>query len=116
MARLIKCEAPRRCQMLRDLAPKELHIAIFSPPVRHPCFYGIDMPDEAELLAASVPVGSENAAIAEYFGADSVTFLSVEGLLSVAGPNSCSACFDGDYIVPVSEREKADIRADRRPA
>ena len=105
----------RLVQMLRDLRPKELHIAIFSPPVRNPCFYGIDMPDAAELLAAAYDQGTENEAFAEYFGADSVTFLSVEGLREVAGADACAACFDGDYIVPVSDLEKADIRAERRP-
>jgi amidophosphoribosyltransferase len=104
----------RIVKMLRGLRPTELHIAIFSPPVRHPCYYGIDMPSQAELVAAQHAPEALQAALAAYLGADSVTFLSVDGLRGLAGPEACMACFDGDYIVPVSAAERADILAERR--
>lgn len=105
----------RIISMVRDLGPEALHVAIFSPPVRHPCFYGIDMPSEDELLAARYDsTDPHSTAMAQALGADSLTFLSVDGLREVSGPNACMACFNGDYIVPVSEDERADIRAERR--
>lgn len=103
----------RIVKMLRGLAPRELHIAIFSPPVRHPCFYGIDMPSEAELVASQHEPASLQDALAAYIGADSVTYLSLEGLKRVSGEQICAACFDGHYLVPVSEDEKAEIRNER---
>jgi amidophosphoribosyltransferase len=104
----------RILSMVRNLGPAELHVAIFSPPVRHPCFYGIDMPSEDELLAARHDPNPRSEDMARVLGADSLTFLSVDGLREVAGEDACMACFNGDYIVPVSEDERADIRADRR--
>jgi len=104
----------RIVQMLRDLGPTSLHIAIFSPPVRHPCFYGIDMPTQDELVAARHAPEALQEALAGYIGADSVTFLSVDGLAELSGPGFCMACFDGDYVVPVNDDERAEIIAERR--
>ena len=101
----------RIVEMLRGLGPSELHVAIFSPPVANPCFYGIDMPTRDELIAARM----NQAELAEYFGADSLTFLSREGLGRVSGERICAACFDGCYVVPVSENERAQITSSRRP-
>jgi amidophosphoribosyltransferase len=106
----------RIVQMLRDLKPESLHIAIFSPPVRHPCFYGIDMPTQDELVAARHDPEDVQDALAGYLGADSVTFLSVQGLAELSGPGFCMACFDGDYVVPVDDDERAEIIAERRGA
>lgn len=100
----------RLAELVRSVKPKEVHLAIFSPPVRHPCFYGIDMPSKAELVAARVP----EAEWARTFGVDSVTFLSVEGLRATTRTPSCMACFDGNYPIPVSSDEVAAIVADRR--
>lgn len=100
----------RIVQLVRTMNPVEVHIAIFSPAVRNPCFYGIDMPTQAELIAANKPVD----ALAEYFGADSLTYLSLEGLGEVLGSRICAACFTGDYPVPVSAGERAAIEASRR--
>ncbi len=100
----------RIVRMLRGLGPLELHVAVFSPPVRKPCFYGIDMPTEDELIAARL----DQDELGEYFGVDSMTFLSLEGLAEVSGTEICSACFDGDYIVPVSESERREIEGSRR--
>ncbi|MBM4367673.1 MAG: amidophosphoribosyltransferase [Deltaproteobacteria bacterium] len=102
----------RLAELVRSTRPAAVHLAIFSPPVRHPCYYGIDMPSRDELVAAKLP----ESEWARAFGVDSVTFLSVEGLRATAGSPACMACFDGDYPVPVSEREKAAIVADRRGA
>ncbi|MCB9795229.1 MAG: amidophosphoribosyltransferase [Alphaproteobacteria bacterium] len=104
----------RIAKMVRDMGPKELHLAIFSPPVAHPCYYGIDMPTKAELVASQYPPDQLEAALAERYGVNSVSFLSVEGLKEVAGRPVCAACFDGDYVVPVSADEQAAIVSERR--
>ena len=77
----------RIVEMIRGLSPREVHLGIFSPPVTHPCFYGIDMPSEDELIAAKM---SEDE-MAEHFGADSVSYLSVEGMQAVSSTKICSA-------------------------
>jgi amidophosphoribosyltransferase len=105
----------RIVDMLRDLEPEALHVAVFSPPVRHPCFYGIDMPSQSELVAAQHAPAEVESALCEKIGADSLTYLSLEGLSTVMGEQVCAACFDGEYCVPVSERERAAIYAERRP-
>lgn len=100
----------RIAELVRTVGPSEVHLAVYSPPVRHPCFYGIDMPTEDELVAAKLP----EDAWAKAFGVDSVTFLSVEGLRETAGGPACMACFDGRYPVPVSADERQAIVTDRR--
>lgn len=107
----------RIVEMVRRMQPRELHVAIFSPPVRHPCFYGIDMPSRSELVAhqAFVENGvSLEANLAQKFGADTVTFLSEEGLRSAAGTAICNACFTGEYPIPVNTDEQSYIQQDRR--
>ncbi len=102
----------RLAEIVRLAKPREVHLAIFSPPVKNPCYYGIDMPSRDELVAAKLP----EAEWARAFGVDTVTFLSVEGLRATAGSPACMACFDGDYPVPVSDAERNAIVADRRGA
>jgi amidophosphoribosyltransferase len=102
----------RLADLVRAVKPSQVHLAVYSPPVRHPCYYGIDMPSREDLVAARLTP----AEWAPAFGVDSVTFLSPEGLRSIAGRPVCMACFDGEYIVPVSGEEAADIVADRRRA
>jgi len=106
----------RMVDLVRRHEPAALHVAIFSPPVRNPCFYGIDMPSKAELVAGSVPSEDLEDRLAEFFGADSVTFLSRRGLAQVAGNRICAACFTGDYPIPVNEDERGYILKERRPA
>jgi amidophosphoribosyltransferase len=101
----------RIVEMIRGLSPKEVQLGIFSPPVTHPCFYGIDMPSAEELIAARM----NESELAQHFGADSVTYLSVEGMKAVSGNEICSACFSGDYVVPISTEERRVINAQRRP-
>ncbi|MEO0601640.1 MAG: amidophosphoribosyltransferase, partial [Myxococcota bacterium] len=106
----------RIVQRVRKLEPAEIHVAIFSPPVKFPCFYGIDMPLHEELVAHGADNGTAlEARLAQTFGADTVTFLSEEGLREVAGNEICAACFTGTYPIPVDDTERDDILRDRRP-
>lgn len=89
-------------KILREAGATEVHMRISSPPVTHPCFYGIDTDSQDQLIAATQSV----AEIAAQIGVDSLSFLSWEGMLKATqeDPNSfCSACFTGDYPVPVPE-------------
>jgi amidophosphoribosyltransferase len=101
----------RIVSLLRTLKPAEIHLAIFSPPVKHPCFYGIDMPSADELIASRM----DQDELALHLGADSVTYLSIDGLRAVNGEHICDACFTGNYVVPVSQAERDSINSARRP-
>lgn len=105
----------RIIRTLSGLGATAIHLAIFSPPVRHPCFYGIDMPTEAELVAAGLHGDALERTLIERFGCDSVTYLSLDGLARTSELPMCSACFDKDYVVPVSDSERRAIESDRRP-
>jgi len=92
------------CQMIRAAGAKKVHIRISSPPVAHPCFYGMDFPSAGELVASGM-TPEENAKI---LGVDSLGYLSVEGLKSAApgaANDYCSACFDGNYVDYIPEGE-----------
>lgn len=84
-------------KMLKDAGAREVHLRISSPPTAWPCFYGIDTPSRQELIAASHSVDE----IARYVTADSLGYLSLEGLVTAAGDATgksfCSACFSGKY-------------------
>jgi amidophosphoribosyltransferase len=87
---------------LRDAGATQVHMRVSSPPVTHPCFYGIDTDSQDQLIAATKSVEE----IADQMGVDSLAYLSWQGMLQATGedPNSfCSACFTGDYPVPVPE-------------
>jgi amidophosphoribosyltransferase len=94
-------------KMVRDAGAREVHLRISSPPTQWPCYYGIDTPTRRELIASSHAVDE----IARYTTADSLGYLSIEGMLAaVAGPGGdtkrfCHACFSGEYPVPFSTRE-----------
>jgi amidophosphoribosyltransferase len=86
-------------KMVRDAGAKEVHLRISSPPTTHPCFYGIDTPTRGELIASSHAVEE----IRRYVTADTLGYLSLEGMLKVvpqAADGFCHACFSGDYPVP----------------
>jgi amidophosphoribosyltransferase len=104
--------------MLRDADAQAVHLAIHSPPVKHPCFYGIDMSTEEELFARRFP-GSlddlERAAASE-LAVDSLTYLSVDALDAAYGAPRCAACFDGAYPEPLSDDDRRAIAGDRRAA
>jgi amidophosphoribosyltransferase len=90
-------------QMLRDAGAREVHMRITSPPIKWPCYYGIDMSTREELVAAGMSVEE----IREFIGADSLAYLSLPALLEATGAPSdtfCRACFDGEYPIPVPER------------
>ncbi|SDT36402.1 amidophosphoribosyltransferase [Friedmanniella luteola] len=92
-------------RMLREAGALEIHVRISSPPVKWPCFYGIDFASRAELIAT----GLNTDEICRSIGADSLGYVSLEGLVDateVGMDNLCRACFDGVYPVelPLSER------------
>jgi amidophosphoribosyltransferase len=90
-------------RMLRGVGAKEVHFRIGSPPVKYPCFYGIDMPTRGELIASQLEVPE----IAEKLGVDSLGYLSLEGMTDAvahAGPY-CTACFSGEYQAPLVDVE-----------
>jgi len=88
-------------KMLRDAGAKEVHMRISSPPTRWPCFYGIDTPSRAELIASNHSIEE----IARYITCDTLGYLSLEGLhAAIPGPGFCDACFSGDYPVPFSSQ------------
>jgi amidophosphoribosyltransferase len=87
-------------KMIRDAGAKEVHLRISSPPTSWPCFYGIDTPTREELIAAHNSVAEVN----EYVTADSLGYLSLDGLKrAVGGEGFCSACFSGRYPIPVTD-------------
>jgi amidophosphoribosyltransferase len=91
--------------MLRDAGATEVHLRISAPPIRHPCHYGIDMSTREEMVAHN----KTEAEIAEELGADSLAYLSIEGVYEAIGtPREahCDACFTGEY--PLGDPEEAN--------
>jgi amidophosphoribosyltransferase len=89
-------------RMLREAGASEVHVRISSPPVKWPCFYGIDFATRAELIAN----GLEVAEICRSIGADSLGYVSLDGLIAattIAKDNLCRACFDGEYPIPLTD-------------
>ena len=87
-------------KMLREAGAAEVHVRIASPPVQWPCFYGIDFATRAELIAPGLSVEE----ICRSIGADSLGYISLEGLTAstgISGRKLCRACFDGVYPVPI---------------
>jgi amidophosphoribosyltransferase len=85
---------------LRKAGAKEIHLRVASPPIRHPCYFGIDFPTPEELIANHRTVDE----IRDYLEVDSLHYLSLEGMLScVKHParHYCTACFSGQYPMPV---------------
>ena len=98
-------------QMMRDAGAREVHMRIASPPTRYSCFYGVDTPERAKLLAAQMSV----EAMADYINADSLAFISIDGLYRALGdnrdaqqPQRCDACFTGDYPTRLTDAEEND--------
>jgi amidophosphoribosyltransferase len=90
---------------LRDAGATEVHMRISSPPVTHPCFYGIDTDNQKQLIGATKSVQE----IAEQIEVDSLAYLSWEGMLECTGEDPegfCSACFTGDYPIGVPDTLK----------
>ena len=88
--------------MVREAGVEEVHLRISSPPYRWPCFYGMDTVDRSTLIAAKMGVDE----IAEHLGADSLGYLSLDGLLEstgVADAGFCTACLSGEYPTDIPE-------------
>jgi amidophosphoribosyltransferase len=79
-----------------------VHTRITCPPIQWPCFYGIDMSTRSELIASDLAVEE----IRQYVGADSLGYLSLEGMVAATGQDKsgfCRACFDGEYPIPIPD-------------
>ncbi|MEN0070574.1 MAG: amidophosphoribosyltransferase [Propionicimonas sp.] len=88
-------------RMLREAGAAEVHVRIASPPVLWPCYFGIDFATRAELIAPGLEVDE----ICRSIGADSLGYISLEGLVAstgIAKKRLCTACFDGEYPVPIA--------------
>ncbi|MCL0078196.1 amidophosphoribosyltransferase [Dehalococcoidia bacterium] len=91
---------PRIVALLRKAGAREVHLRICAPPIRYPCIFGIDMATRRELIAATRSIPE----IRQWIGADSLGYLSIDGLIEAVGlprEGFCLACFTGDYPVPV---------------
>jgi amidophosphoribosyltransferase len=95
-------------RMIRDAGAREVHMRIASPPTQWPCYYGIDTPTRRELIASSHSVDE----IARYVTADSLRYLSLEGMLAAVGTEDsmCHACFSGQYAIPFTPTHKRQLR------
>lgn len=99
-------------EMVRQAGAKEVHMRIASPPTTHSCFYGVDTPTRSQLLAAQNSVEE----MAEYMGADSLAFISIDGLYQAMGeakrnpdaPQFCDACFTGEYPIDLVDEDCGD--------
>ena len=92
--------------MLRESGAREVHLRITSPPIRWPCYYGIDMATKAELVASDLSIDEIRSSV----GADSLAYLSLENLVRATGNPAdrfCRACFDGIYPIPIPEDTEA---------
>lgn len=97
-------------QMMREAGAAEVHMRIASPPTRHSCFYGVDTPERAKLLAAKMDVGG----MTDFIHADSLAFISIDGLYKALGeaqrnvirPSHCDACFTGDYPTTLTDQDE----------
>jgi amidophosphoribosyltransferase len=90
-------------KLMREAGATEVHVRITAPPIKFPCFYGIDMADKGQLIAAKLKTVKK---IEEHIGADSLGYLSVEAAAKAAGRDGqgfCLACFTGDYPIAGSE-------------
>jgi amidophosphoribosyltransferase len=99
-------------QLLRDGGAAEVHVRVSSPPVRYPCFMGIDMATKKELIAHQLDIEG----IRQRIGADSLAYLSLAGMEQVVQESikqqtgHCTACFSGDYPIPIPEWLFSDER------
>jgi amidophosphoribosyltransferase len=109
---LIRGTTSRRIiEVLRQAGAREVHIRVSSPPMRFPCFMGVDIGSTKQLVAA----GRSVEEIRKHIGADSLAYLSIPGLMRAIGHGRadefCRACFDGSYPVPVPQQLEMDKMA-----
>jgi len=97
-------------QLVRQAGPKEVHFRVSSPPITHPCYYGMDFPTPSELIANQCEGDVER--IGKELGVDSLGYLSIEDLLASApdeeGQNYCTACFSGRYPVAIDSQHSKE--------
>ncbi|HWP81102.1 MAG TPA: amidophosphoribosyltransferase [Bacteroidota bacterium] len=97
-------------KLIRDAQPKEIHFRVTSPPITHPCYYGMDFPSEEELIANRLE--GNVSEIAKELGVDSLAYLSMESLLEAAKlekpTHYCTACFSGKYPVAIDRQTAKD--------
>ena len=101
--------------MLKDAGAKEVHLRISSPPIRHPCHYGIDMSTREEMIAH----GRDVDEIAAELGCDTLAYLSLEGVYeAIQAPRDshCDACFSGDFPLEKTLSAKGKFGLERVPA
>jgi amidophosphoribosyltransferase len=102
-----------KMRAIRAAGAKEIHLRVSCPPIRHPCFYGIDFPTSQELIAHNRTVDQ----IRDFLEVDSLAYLSLEGLLScMKAPqdNYCTACWSGHYKIPIDQpRSKFSFERDQ---
>jgi amidophosphoribosyltransferase len=96
-------------KLVRDAGAKEVHFLLTCPPIKYPCFYGIDMPTRAELIASAKSPDE----IARAIGADSVVYQTLQGLKKAIGLRVCTACLDGRYPTRVTEDDVRGIEEAR---
>ena len=104
---------PQVVKLLRRAGAKEVHMRICAPPLRYPCFFGVDMATQWELIAAQKAIPE----VRDFIGADSLGYLSIDGLIKAVGlPRDifCLACFTGDYPIPV-QLEMAKLALETTP-
>lgn len=101
-------------QMIRDAGATELHVMISSPPVRYPDFYGINTPKQADLIATHM----NTAEICEFVGADSLNFLSLNGMVKATAlpvEELSMSCFDGVYPISIGSKSKIVVDLQTNP-
>ena len=100
--------------MLREAGAREVHLRISSPPIKWPCFYGIDMPDQDDLIGAQMTVAEIQAHVA----ADSLAYLSLERTIAateIPADSFCTACFSSNYPVPIPSEDLRSKHVLERP-
>lgn len=101
-------------KLIREAKPKEVHFRVTSPPIKHPCHYGMDFPSRDELIANRYD-GDEKR-IGKELGVDTLRYLSMEKLLEAApkknGASYCTACFSGNYPVDIDTGASKNVNDD----
>ncbi|RXZ65819.1 amidophosphoribosyltransferase [Pelagerythrobacter rhizovicinus] len=106
-------------EMMREAGAAEVHFRVASPPTAHSCFYGVDTPERSKLLAARMEIEP----MREFIKADSLAFVSIDGLYRAVGhkprnaacPQFCDACFTGDYPTPLTDLATREHREAQLP-
>ncbi len=104
--------ARSRVEELRNAGATEIHMRISCPPIKHPCFYGIDFPSSSELVAFNKTVKE----VGKFIKVDSLEYLSLEGMLSVMKDSNdfCHACFTGQYPVEIPKNQSKYLLEEKR--